>query len=83
MTRHVMKLPDLGEGTVSAEVIAWKVKPGDVIREDSPPVEMSPATMGVDTDAAADLGSAADMAAAEPYAPPPIASSTDAKYASA
>lgn len=41
MTRHVMKLPDLGEGTVSAEVIAWKVKPGDVIREDSPLVEMS------------------------------------------
>jgi len=41
MTRHVMRLPDLGEGTVSAEVIAWKVKPGDVVREDSPLVEMS------------------------------------------
>jgi len=36
-----MRLPDLGEGTVSAEVIAWKVKPGDVVREDSPLVEMS------------------------------------------
>lgn len=41
MTRHVMRLPDLGEGTVSAEVIAWKVKSGDVVREDSPLVEMS------------------------------------------
>jgi 2-oxoisovalerate dehydrogenase E2 component (dihydrolipoyl transacylase) len=41
MTRRVMRLPDLGEGTVSAEVIAWKVAPGDVIREDAPLVEMS------------------------------------------
>lgn len=41
MTRHVMRLPDLGEGTVSAEVIAWKVAPGQAIREDSPLVEMS------------------------------------------
>ena len=41
MTRHVMRLPDLGEGTVSAEVIAWKVAPGDVIREDAPLFEMS------------------------------------------
>ena len=41
MTRHVMRLPDLGEGTVSAEVIAWKVKPGDRVREDAPLVEMS------------------------------------------
>lgn len=40
-TRHIMKLPDLGEGTVSAEVIAWKVAPGDVVREDAPLVEMS------------------------------------------
>ena len=41
MTRHVMRLPDLGEGTVSAEVIAWRVAPGDLIREDAPLVEMS------------------------------------------
>ena len=41
MTRHVMRLPDLGEGTVSAEVIAWKVAPGDLVREDAPLVEMS------------------------------------------
>jgi len=39
--RHVMKLPDLGEGTVSAEVIVWKVAPGDRVREDAALVEMS------------------------------------------
>jgi 2-oxoisovalerate dehydrogenase E2 component (dihydrolipoyl transacylase) len=41
MSRHVVKLPDLGEGTVSSEVVAWKVKVGDVIGEDQPVVEMS------------------------------------------
>ena len=41
MSRHVFKLPDLGEGTVSAEVVAWLVKPGDVLKEDQPLVEMS------------------------------------------
>jgi len=41
MSRHVVKLPDLGEGTVSSEVVAWKVKVGDVIDEDQPVVEMS------------------------------------------
>src|SRR5262245_57494676 len=41
MSRHVMKLPDLGEGTVSSEIVAWHVKVGDVIQEDQPMVEMS------------------------------------------
>jgi len=41
MTRHVVKLPDLGEGTVSSEIVAWRVKPGDVIQEDQAMVEMS------------------------------------------
>jgi 2-oxoisovalerate dehydrogenase E2 component (dihydrolipoyl transacylase) len=41
MSRHVFKLPDLGEGTVSAEVVAWHAKPGDEIKEDQPLVEMS------------------------------------------
>ncbi len=41
MSVHVFKLPDLGEGTVSAEVVAWLVKPGDVLKEDQPLVEMS------------------------------------------
>lgn len=41
MTRHVVKLPDLGEGTVSSEIVAWHVKIGDTITEDQPMVEMS------------------------------------------
>ena len=41
MSRHVVKLPDLGEGTVSSEIVAWKVKVGDQIAEDQPMVEMS------------------------------------------
>nr|WP_298719606.1 dihydrolipoamide acetyltransferase family protein [uncultured Steroidobacter sp.] len=41
MSRHVVKLPDLGEGTTSSEIVAWKVKVGDVIAEDDPMVEMS------------------------------------------
>ncbi|MGH8253972.1 MAG: dihydrolipoamide acetyltransferase family protein [Steroidobacteraceae bacterium] len=41
MSVHVFKLPDLGEGTVSAEVVNWLVKPGDVLKEDQPLVEMS------------------------------------------
>ena len=41
MTRFVMRVPDLGEGSVSAEVIAWKVVAGDTVREDAPLVEMS------------------------------------------
>jgi 2-oxoisovalerate dehydrogenase E2 component (dihydrolipoyl transacylase) len=41
MTRFVMKLPDLGEGTVSAEVMAWKVSVGDLVAEDQPLAEMA------------------------------------------
>ncbi len=41
MTRHVFRLPDLGEGTVSSEIVAWRVNPGDVVNEDQPLVEMS------------------------------------------
>ncbi len=29
MSRFVFKLPDLGEGTVEAEIVGWRVKPGD------------------------------------------------------
>jgi 2-oxoisovalerate dehydrogenase E2 component (dihydrolipoyl transacylase) len=36
-----MRVPDLGEGSVSAEVIAWKVAAGDTVREDAPLVELS------------------------------------------
>jgi 2-oxoisovalerate dehydrogenase E2 component (dihydrolipoyl transacylase) len=34
MSRYVFKMPDLGEGTVSAEVVEWKVKVGDAVKED-------------------------------------------------
>ncbi|MFO1394612.1 MAG: dihydrolipoamide acetyltransferase family protein [Steroidobacteraceae bacterium] len=34
MSRYVFKMPDLGEGTVEAEVVAWHVKVGDVVTED-------------------------------------------------
>jgi len=40
MSRHVFKLPDLGEGTVEAEIVAWRVKPGDVVAEDDVIVEV-------------------------------------------
>jgi len=34
MSRYVFKMPDLGEGTVSAEIVEWKVKVGDAVKED-------------------------------------------------
>ena len=34
MTRYIFKMPDLGEGTVQAEVVAWHIKVGDAVRED-------------------------------------------------
>jgi 2-oxoisovalerate dehydrogenase E2 component (dihydrolipoyl transacylase) len=34
MTQYVFKMPDLGEGTVSAEVLKWYVGPGDSVEED-------------------------------------------------
>jgi 2-oxoisovalerate dehydrogenase E2 component (dihydrolipoyl transacylase) len=40
MSRYVFKLPDLGEGTVSAEIVGWRVKPGDVVAEDDVVVEV-------------------------------------------
>ena len=41
MSRVVFRLPDLGEGLVSAEIVSWHVKPGDRVKEDQPVVEMS------------------------------------------
>jgi 2-oxoisovalerate dehydrogenase E2 component (dihydrolipoyl transacylase) len=40
MSRYVLKLPDLGEGTVEAEIVAWRVKPGDEVSEDDVLVEV-------------------------------------------
>jgi 2-oxoisovalerate dehydrogenase E2 component (dihydrolipoyl transacylase) len=34
MSRFVFKMPDLGEGTVEAEVVAWRVNVGDRVAED-------------------------------------------------
>jgi 2-oxoisovalerate dehydrogenase E2 component (dihydrolipoyl transacylase) len=34
MGRYVFKLPDVGEGTAEAELVAWHIKPGDLIEED-------------------------------------------------
>ncbi len=34
MSEHVFKLPDLGEGAVEAEIVAWHVRPGDMVAED-------------------------------------------------
>jgi 2-oxoisovalerate dehydrogenase E2 component (dihydrolipoyl transacylase) len=38
--RFVFKLPDLGEGTVEAEVIEWHVEPGDEVMEDQVVVDV-------------------------------------------
>jgi 2-oxoisovalerate dehydrogenase E2 component (dihydrolipoyl transacylase) len=40
MSRYVFKLPDLGEGTVEAEIVGWRVKPGDTVAEDEVVVEV-------------------------------------------
>ena len=40
MSRYVFKLPDLGEGTVQAEIVSWRVKPGDTVTEDEVIVEV-------------------------------------------
>ncbi|MGC1304936.1 MAG: biotin/lipoyl-containing protein, partial [Caulobacteraceae bacterium] len=37
---YTFRLPDLGEGTAEAEIVAWHVKPGDVVEEDQPLVEV-------------------------------------------
>jgi 2-oxoisovalerate dehydrogenase E2 component (dihydrolipoyl transacylase) len=40
MGRYLFKLPDMGEGTAEAEIVAWHVKVGDVIEEDAPLVDV-------------------------------------------
>ena len=40
MKKYAFKLPDLGEGVVEAEIIAWHVEAGDVVYEDQPLVEV-------------------------------------------
>ncbi len=40
MGRYVVKLPDIGEGTTEAEIVAWHVSPGQAIREEDPLVDV-------------------------------------------
>src|SRR4029078_8119293 len=40
MQSIVFKLPDLGEGVVEAEIIAWHVRPGQDVRVDQPLVDV-------------------------------------------
>ena len=40
MSQFVFKMPDLGEGTVDAEIVAWHTKPGDAVAEDQLIVEV-------------------------------------------
>jgi pyruvate dehydrogenase E2 component (dihydrolipoamide acetyltransferase) len=40
MARWEFKLPDIGEGVTEGEIVAWHVKPGDVVKEDAPMVDV-------------------------------------------
>ena len=40
MGRYVFKLPDVGEGTAEAEIVAWHVAVGQTIEEDAPLVDV-------------------------------------------
>ena len=37
---YAFRLPDLGEGTAEAEIIAWRVSVGDMVEEDQPLVDV-------------------------------------------
>ncbi len=39
-TRWEFKLPDIGEGVTEGEIVAWLVKPGEMIKDDQPMVEV-------------------------------------------
>jgi len=40
MSEYTFKMPDLGEGTVEAEIVAWHTEPGDTVAEDQIIVEV-------------------------------------------
>ncbi len=40
MSTYEFKLPDIGEGVTEGEIVKWMVRPGDVVSEDQPMVEV-------------------------------------------
>ncbi|HEV2364557.1 MAG TPA: dihydrolipoamide acetyltransferase family protein [Caulobacteraceae bacterium] len=40
MIEYAFRLPDVGEGTTEAEIVAWHIAPGDRIEEDAPLVDV-------------------------------------------
>lgn len=48
MTAQVFMLPDLGEGLTEAEIVEWKVKPGDTVTIDQVVVEVETAKASVE-----------------------------------
>jgi 2-oxoisovalerate dehydrogenase E2 component (dihydrolipoyl transacylase) len=40
MGTRIVRLPDVGEGVAEAELVAWHVKVGDIVREDQPIAEV-------------------------------------------
>ena len=40
MAEYVFRTPDIGEGVAEVEIVAWHVRPGDMITEDQPLVDL-------------------------------------------